>query len=194
MDFVERNKDEDKTITIDQPIGQPTKSYQSQGVQTEPQPQQSQKQTALANVPPTKLPTLKKKTNFDSSSTAARATSPTGSTSSEKQKQRGRKVKDIPGFSGKLNVNHSLSIMFYYLALSLSPSPSTYNNMGIVLSSVSTSVLQVSPEGETSVLTGTNLARIYYTAGLQMDPNHPHLLTNLGSLFKDQGNLEEAIR
>ena len=100
----------------------------------------------------------------------------------------------VPGFSGTLNVNHSLSIMFYYLALSLSPSPSTYNNMGIVLSTVSSGVPRVDAQGETSVLTGTNLARIYYSTGLQMDPNHPHLLTNLGSLFKDQGNLEEAIQ
>lgn len=35
----------------------------------------------------------------------------------------------VPGFGGKLNVNHSLAMIFYYLALALSPSPSTYNNM-----------------------------------------------------------------
>lgn len=100
----------------------------------------------------------------------------------------------VPRFSGKLNVNHSLSIMFYYLALSLSPSPSTYNNMGIVLSSMSAVAPHVNSEGGTFFLTGAILARIYYTAGLQMDPNHPHLLTNLGSLNKDQGNLDEAIQ
>ncbi|EKM61041.1 glycosyltransferase family 41 protein [Phanerochaete carnosa HHB-10118-sp] len=100
----------------------------------------------------------------------------------------------LPGFSAALNVNHSLSIMLYYLALSLFPSPSTYNNMGIVLSSMSATIPHVGSLGDAPVLTGSVLARVYYTTGLQMDPNNPHLLTNLGSLFKDQGNLEEAIQ
>lgn len=100
----------------------------------------------------------------------------------------------LPGFSGKLNVNHSLAIMFYYLALALSPSPSTYNNMGIILSMMSAIQANIaSTSGETIVMTASNLARLYYSAGLQREPNHPHLLTNLGSLYKDKGNLDEAI-
>lgn len=100
----------------------------------------------------------------------------------------------IPGSSGTFNVNHALSIMFYYLALSLAPSPSTYNNMGIVLSTILATAPYTDPTGSQSILTGTSLARMYYTMGLQLDPAHPHLLTNLGSLFKDQDNLEEAIQ
>ena len=48
------------------------------------------------------------------------------------------------------------------------------------------------PDGQ--VLDGTALARMYYTAGLQLDGKHPHLLTNLGSLLKDQGQAEQAIK
>ncbi|KAI0689614.1 TPR-like protein [Cytidiella melzeri] len=99
----------------------------------------------------------------------------------------------IPGFSGFLNVNHALAIMFYYLSLSLSPSPSTYNNMGIILSTVTDTVSWITASGEKLSLSGSDLARIFYNAGLQLDPSHPHLLTNLGSLYKDQGNLETAI-
>ena len=100
----------------------------------------------------------------------------------------------LPGFNSTFNVNHALSIMFYYLALSLAPSPSTYNNMGIVLSTILTTSTYTNPQGGQTILTGTSLAQIYYTAGLQLDPAHPHLLTNLGSLYKDQGSLGEAIR
>ena len=100
----------------------------------------------------------------------------------------------LPGFGGTLNVNHSLAMMFYYLALALLPSPSTYNNMGIILSMMSTSSTNMNARGGPMVLTSSRLAQIYYAAGLQMDPNHPHLLTNLGSLYKDQGNLEEAVK
>jgi protein O-GlcNAc transferase len=100
----------------------------------------------------------------------------------------------IPGFSGLLNVNHALAIMFYYLALSLSPSPSTYNNMGIILSTVSDTTSWTSNTGECVTLSGSDLAKIFYTEGLKLDPSHPHLLTNLGSLYKDRGNIETAIQ
>jgi protein O-GlcNAc transferase len=100
----------------------------------------------------------------------------------------------IPGFSGTLNVNHSLAMILYYLALALSPSPSTYNNMGIILSVMSTIKMVSNAHDDPVVLSGSSLAQIYYTTGLQLDPSHPHLLTNLGSLYKDQGNLEEAVK
>lgn len=100
----------------------------------------------------------------------------------------------LPGFDRKLNVNHALSIMFYYLALSLFPSPSTYNNIGIVLSMLSMTFEYADAQGEPTTMDGSTLARVYYTTGLRMDPVHPHLLTNLGSLFKDQGSIEEAIQ
>ena len=100
----------------------------------------------------------------------------------------------IPGFQDTLNINHSLAIMFYYLALSLNPSPSTYNNMGIILSCTSSVTTYISGPGERIPLSGSTLAKVYYDVGLQLDPSHPHLLTNLGSLYKDQGHLDEAIR
>lgn len=60
----------------------------------------------------------------------------------------------LPGFTDALNVNHSLAIMFYYLALSLNPSPSTYNNMGIVLSATSSTSTYSSERGERLPLIG----------------------------------------
>ncbi|KAI0825131.1 glycosyl transferase family 41-domain-containing protein [Trametes gibbosa] len=96
----------------------------------------------------------------------------------------------LPETGGTLRASTSVVILLYYLALAWTPAPATYNNLGIVLSHIA--------EGRTGadggVLDGTALAHTYYTAGLQMDPTHPHLLTNLGSLLKDQGQTEQAIR
>ncbi|KAJ9059566.1 hypothetical protein DSO57_1001106 [Entomophthora muscae] len=78
-----------------------------------------------------------------------------------------------------------LLLPLYYLSMSLSPSPSTCNNLGILLSNI-----PASPQG----ISGTALALQYYTYGLNLDPRHPHLFTNLGSLLKDMGNITEAIR
>ncbi|KAI0778188.1 TPR-like protein [Trametes elegans] len=96
----------------------------------------------------------------------------------------------LPGSDGKLRVSTSIVILLYYLALAWSPVPSTYNNLGIVLSGITDG--RTGADGE--LLDGMGLARTYYTAGLQMDPKHPHLLTNLGSLLKDQGQTEQAIK
>ena len=100
----------------------------------------------------------------------------------------------IFGLSGLPNINNALSILFYYLALSISPSPSTFNNMGIVLASAPSAISWTSDTGETDILSGADLAKIFYRSGLQLDPLHPHLLTNLGSSYKDEGNLEAAIQ
>ena len=100
----------------------------------------------------------------------------------------------IPGFVDRLNINHSLAILFYYLALSLNPAPSTYNNMGIILSATASTAVYTAPDGKEIVLSGSSLAKVYYNAGLLLDPLHPHLLTNLGSLYKDQGELQESIK
>ena len=96
----------------------------------------------------------------------------------------------IPGPGATLPVSTSVVILLYYLALAWTPSPSTYNNLGIVLSGISET--RRGPDGEQ--LDGTALARLFYTAGLQLDPKHPHLLTNLGSLLKDQGRIDQAIK
>ncbi|KAH9950334.1 TPR-like protein [Amylocystis lapponica] len=98
----------------------------------------------------------------------------------------------VPGIGGTLNISTSLVVIMYYLALALAPSPSTYNNLGILLSTLSPSRIFRDSQGN-RVLTGSTLARMYYQAGLQIDPDHPHLLTNLGSLFKDEGETERAI-
>ncbi|KAI0365250.1 TPR-like protein [Pilatotrama ljubarskyi] len=97
---------------------------------------------------------------------------------------------DIPGTAGTLRVSTSVVILLYYLALAWAPAPSTYNNLGIVMSGITDG--RTGADGE--LLDGMGLARTYYTAGLQMDPKHPHLLTNLGSLLKDQGQTEQAIK
>ncbi|KAK9728636.1 hypothetical protein K7432_000910 [Basidiobolus ranarum] len=79
----------------------------------------------------------------------------------------------------------------YYLSLSLYPSPSTCNNLGILLSTVG--VLAPTSNCPTP-LNGPALAYQYYTYGLSLDSQHPHLYTNLGSLLKDMGRLPDAVR
>jgi predicted O-linked N-acetylglucosamine transferase (SPINDLY family) len=91
----------------------------------------------------------------------------------------------------------STLLPLYYLSLALHPSPSTANNLGIVLSNISATVASSAVKINTTnnqLLTGTMLAMQYYMYGLQLDPRHPHLYTNLGSLLKDMGHLNEAVR
>ncbi|CAO3683703.1 unnamed protein product [Rhizopus stolonifer] len=93
---------------------------------------------------------------------------------------------------------HNLSTLLplYYLSLALNPSPSTANNLGIILSNipgaVALSAIKLDPTSSTP-MTGTMLAMQYYMYGLQLDSRHPHLYTNLGSLLKDMGHLNEAV-
>lgn len=101
-------------------------------------------------------------------------------------------------FNGK---QPSLSVLLplYYLSLALHPSPSTANNLGIILSNIPIAVANAAVKMPTAAhqqaapLTGTMLAMQYYTYGLQLDSCHPHLYTNLGSLLKDMGHLNEAV-
>ncbi|KAL9601114.1 MAG: hypothetical protein Q9219_002713 [cf. Caloplaca sp. 3 TL-2023] len=95
-------------------------------------------------------------------------------------------------------------LALYYLSLSLQPSPSTANNVGILLASVQqpatkrrnshTLGTQVSAVPGIVPGSGIALALAYYNYGLNLDPRHAHLYTNLGSLFKDIGQLNAAIR
>ena len=95
-------------------------------------------------------------------------------------------------------------LALYYLSLSLQPSPSTANNVGILLASVQQSASQKShavlssPKSPTlpGVVPGSGvaLALAYYNYGLGLDSKHAHLYTNLGSLLKDIGQLNFAIR
>lgn len=95
-------------------------------------------------------------------------------------------------------------LAMYYLSLSLQPSPSTANNVGILLASVQQSVTAKTPTklppGEGFMFpgvipgSGIALALTYYKYGLNLDAKHAHLFTNLGSLLKDIGQLPMAIQ
>ena len=95
-------------------------------------------------------------------------------------------------------------LALYYLSLSLQPSPSTANNVGILLAGVQQSARSQSHLKSTSPQTssvpgvtpgsGIALALAYYDYGLKLDSHHAHLYTNLGSLFKDIGQLNAAIK
>lgn len=89
-------------------------------------------------------------------------------------------------------------LALYYLSLSLQPSPSTANNVGILLASVQQAAPIVQPQHRPEIPgvvpgSGIALALQYYNYGLQLDQHHAHLYTNLGSLLKDIGQLDAAI-
>ena len=95
-------------------------------------------------------------------------------------------------------------LALYYLSLSLQPSPSTANNVGILLAGVQQSVAPkpcpVTTESNVPEIAGVvpgsgiALALAYYNYGLNLDSRHAHLYTNLGSLLKDIGQLPAAIK
>lgn len=84
--------------------------------------------------------------------------------------------------NGKVPSHYDIFAL-YLLSLSFNPSPSTANNMGILLASL--------PSSETD---SKQFALEYYRYGLSLDPKHPHLYTNLGSLLREQGKIEDAIQ
>ncbi|KAK4058157.1 hypothetical protein OIO90_000896 [Microbotryomycetes sp. JL221] len=108
-------------------------------------------------------------------------------------------VQDAIGTSSNVTLggippSNSLLLPLYYIALALYPSPSTCNNLGILLSTMTaTALVQQPPHQQPVLLTGQNLAHMYYEYGLRLDPKHPHLYTNLGSLLKDMGQLPQAV-
>lgn len=95
-------------------------------------------------------------------------------------------------------------LALYYLSLSLQPSPSTANNVGILLASVQQpaahrpAMSRDAPSHPSipGVVPGSGvaLALAYYNYGLNLDSRHAHLYTNLGSLLKDIGQLNAAIK
>ncbi|KAJ1926674.1 hypothetical protein IWQ60_003589 [Tieghemiomyces parasiticus] len=100
-------------------------------------------------------------------------------------------------------VAHPLTVVLplHYLSLALNPSPSTCNNLGIYLNNLPTPPTRIQlpggPNGaglSASASTGVAYALQFYTYGLSLDSAHPHLYTNLGSLFKDMGYLHEAVK
>lgn len=90
----------------------------------------------------------------------------------------------------------SLAILANYLALSLSPTAMSYNDLGTLLSSLDGQI-RVSRSSRSSSpdeITGHSLSKRYFEAGLELDPRNAHLLTNLGSYWKKERNYAEAIR
>ncbi|ERS99208.1 hypothetical protein HMPREF1624_04406 [Sporothrix schenckii ATCC 58251] len=133
-------------------------------------------------------------------------------------------------------------LSLYYLSMSIQESPSTANNVGILLASIQQTTaakpahvqkqikqiqnvpqqpqqqqqqqqVQIArrhshqPTAASTTPTTPNavpsgippdsslaLAFTYYSYGLQLDPKHVHLHTNLGSLLKDVGQLDLAIK
>ncbi|KAI9842348.1 MAG: hypothetical protein M1838_003174 [Thelocarpon superellum] len=95
-------------------------------------------------------------------------------------------------------------LALYYLSLALQPSPSTANNVGILLASVQQAARPPSISPPTTPQlpalpgvdpgSGVALALAYYNYGLNLDNRHAHLYTNLGSLLKDIGQLAAAIK
>lgn len=86
----------------------------------------------------------------------------------------------------------SLLLPLYYLAITLHGSPSTCNNLGILLSTIPATMTVLTPQS-TQVYNGQLLAHQFYLQGLAKDATHPHLYTNLGSLLKDMGRLADAV-
>lgn len=93
-------------------------------------------------------------------------------------------------------------LALYYLSLSLQESPSTANNVGILLAGIPQTASNADtapPHVQPSIPgvlpgSGLSLALAYYNYGLRLDPKHVHLHTNLGSLLKDVGQLDLAIQ
>ena len=102
-------------------------------------------------------------------------------------------------FKNMFGVREILAL--YYLSLSLQPSPSTANNVGILLASVQQMAPSPPPiAGDKMNMypnvtpgSGIHLALLYYNYGLSLDDKHAHLYTNYGSLLKDIGSLQWAI-
>lgn len=94
-------------------------------------------------------------------------------------------------------------LSLYMLSLSLNPSPSTANNIGILLASMTSqpsnasSALNQKAVATTLPPTPPNkpreLAIQYYNFGLALDNTNPHIYTNYGSLLREQGKLKDAI-
>ncbi|KAK2733900.1 hypothetical protein FQN55_003126 [Onygenales sp. PD_40] len=109
-----------------------------------------------------------------------------------------------PSASSKPSTGVRDILALYYLSLSLQPSPSTANNVGILLASIQQNgppnPARAAGENQLPEIpgvvpgSGIALALAYYNYGLNLDSKHAHLYTNLGSLLKDIGQLPAAIK
>ena len=99
----------------------------------------------------------------------------------------------LPRFAqGHLIVGPSVTLLLNYWAFSLDPGPSACNNLGILLATTPWSITQYSDSQRPSF--AVDMGRAYYKKGMEFDPEHPHLLTNMGSLLKETGDIEGAIQ
>ncbi|KAI9230376.1 MAG: TPR-like protein [Piptocephalis tieghemiana] len=85
-------------------------------------------------------------------------------------------------------------LSLHYLSLALMPTAATCNNLGILLAETPVAVFLGRIRIAKAEGLPSNLAASYYIHGLGLDDRHAHLYTNLGSLMKDAGRLDEAIR
>ncbi|KAJ3410957.1 hypothetical protein HDV05_002970 [Chytridiales sp. JEL 0842] len=69
-----------------------------------------------------------------------------------------------------------LAVSLYYLSLAIHPSANVCNNIGILLAT---------HRSQESIQ--------WYELGLQIEPSHVHIYTNLGSALKDNGQLQQGI-
>ncbi|KAF8837771.1 hypothetical protein BDN67DRAFT_157104 [Paxillus ammoniavirescens] len=98
----------------------------------------------------------------------------------------------LVGVSGKPYCTvDALVLLLHYLAASLFPNASTFNDIGVILCSLRPGELATNAQHQQ--MSGREVARLYYEKGLQLDPSHPHILSNLGSLLKDAGHTIHAI-
>lgn len=90
----------------------------------------------------------------------------------------------------------SLVVLVEYLALALYPTAASYNDVGILLSSLDSQsgTSQSSGSSPPGATTGHSFSKVYFEAALEVAPRNAHLLTNLGSYWKMERNYEEAIR
>lgn len=113
-----------------------------------------------------------------------------------------------PNVSSTVQDNRGVTdiLALYYLSFALQPSPSTANNVGILLAGIQTSAAKKKEMVARGVAdepnfmfpgvvpgSGIALALMYYKYGLNLDSRHAHLYTNLGSLLKDIGQLHFAV-
>lgn len=94
---------------------------------------------------------------------------------------------------------HNDILSLYMFSLSLNPSPSTANNIGILLASLSAQPSNAHNQKAVTSSSAQNpnnprdLAMQYYNFGLSLDNTNPHIYTNYGSLLREQGKPKEAI-
>ncbi|KAF9307134.1 hypothetical protein BGZ74_010625 [Mortierella antarctica] len=92
----------------------------------------------------------------------------------------------------------SMLLPMYYLSLALIPPTAKIFSypppaQPVQLQVQANGLVIPAPATPIYPVTGQALALQFYNYGLQLDPRHPHLYTNLGSLLKDMGQLNEAV-